>query len=367
MGIRRLDCIAWRMSMVLTLLGATASQAWAVASYEVTSRTFDTHAPYVVCNDFFCNSVTVIPPASVTDHRAGTLTPSELTFVQLFKVAETRIGSASSEARTSIGGWTSATMLAGVAASAAKTGDVVGVARAAVHTEFAIRVEISFPVTSIAGALLNAASQSLCQTGCRLATDFQHQTFGTFSYGGSPGPGSYARFSETVAMDSGGGLSGKAFIAAAPASADPPEPSASGAFQLPDFLPTVTEAGRTRTTFNHFESIEEQVGIFFAAPDFIVGEYRIAIDQVAEAGFATPPLDYGAGSIEADFAHTSTFGFSGLRDPSGTLDFSQAQISVTVIDVSPVPEPAEWMFLAAGLGIVFLRTARCRPLQPAHG
>lgn len=246
--------------VTLPILGgqvfAQAPISSASGTYDLRAATRDTSDPRVVCQDFFCNVVTVIPPQNVVDAKADSMTvyfnPSVFApdVERRSESVTAPLAGISSSANAKLG-ILGTTVDFGVAASASKSSVFVGEARAGLRSEYFVTVELR--TRDLLGSLTAAA----CAGGCTLAMDFLHQTTGRFIYSGTPGAGARASFSEAMSIDGIARASGEAFIEADPAAGNLPSPGALGDWSAGDFLPPQSSAGRTEWTFNHFAQITD--------------------------------------------------------------------------------------------------------------
>ena len=334
-------------------LAATSVLAWGLAVHhgpvaaadgEVHARTFDTRGPQVVCNDFFCNSVTIIPPQVDLDGRSTT-SLTELS-------ASSQISSANARAQLVHREEPNHDIVIGSAAEATMVSVFQSEARARLRVAYTIDVDIQ-----LRSLIDIAVASTACRNGCPLGLDFLHQTRGSFLHSAAV-PGANARFTESLQIESTQ-VAGEAFIQAGLPGSGQMVYGASGAWSAGDFLPPVTEpwsggAGAsdplTRRGFNHFERIPGVTAIFRSGGSFLTGTFHVVMEQSVEAGFGaagaytvTPVL------IGADFAHTSTFSVQRAFDPSGQLDLSGLELSVRLTDVTSVPEPATVVLWLTGL------------------
>ena len=341
-----------------------AEQTAASTSYETYARVYDSSGPRTVCNDFFCSSTTVIPPDDVVEQHSG---------LELYDSnAQVRIGLASANASTRLHSdpFNFGSIKIGASASGQRSGYHLGEAHAVTSLDYRIQVNIAIPTDPIIGPL----ATSLCAPplrGCQLAVDFQHQTTGLFGFSGAPGLGAEARFSETLHMNSGATLAGEAFISTDPLNSRTMTHGATGLWSDNDFFPPYDRTGLpwggsgTEMRFNHFETIPNQFSIFTVNPCTdvagvdslcLTSEYAVTIEQTANAGFGGHSEYTTGGGVYADFAHTSEFSAVRLFDPSGQMDFSNAQISFQYIPTAPVPLPGAFWLFASALGFIGLKS-----------
>ena len=325
-------------------------QAAAATSFETYARVYDSFGPRTVCNDFFCSSTTVIPPADIDDQHSGSEPNPVLAPINSNADAVVGFTQANATAVIYDPAISPAAIKIGVSASAQRSGYVVGEAHARAGITFGITIE-----SPLNDPILTALATQLCTTGCALAMDFQHQTTGRFGFSGVPGQDAEAHFSETLSMDSGAHLTGEAYIAADPLNGNNLTPGANGVWSVADFYPPQSIRDGTELAFNHFETISNQFSIFgireCRGPDgdfCLSGNYTVTIEQIATAGFGSNAQYTTFGEVTSDFAHTSEFSAIRLYDPSGDFDLSNAQINLRFFDPAPVPLPgAFWLFASA--------------------
>ncbi len=341
-------------------LAGLAGSSHADSSYALTARTFDTRGPTRVCNDFFCNTFTIIAPQEVIDQRAGPPVAANERWAGQDS-ATSAIGDAGALARVKLQA-REGDIQAGAAASAGISSVFHSAASATLRTEFVVRVEIDTD-----GFILQTLAQ-LCGRNCPLTVDFLHHTTGRFISTGDAAPGSFARFSETLRISSPrepatDDMVGEAAIVAGARSGAQPTPSATGAWSAGDFLAPQVDAQGASWQFSHFESIPRQLTEWGPSDngELLIGEYVVTLAQTAEAGFADPQAYRvgGGTSMAADFSHTSTFSLGRVYDPTGQIDLSGVPVTVRFIGISAVPEPGSWWLFAAGLGLGGLRLRRC--------
>lgn len=329
--------------------------ATASATYDLHAAAWDTSEPRRVCQDFFCNTFTLVPPERDDDDRTGALA---VTFIPSIvnPDAERQSDSAlatvggvsgNASAKLAIG---SPSVDFGVAASAGKSSVFSSEARAELRTAYRVLVELR------TRDLLGGLTAGACANGCTLAMDFLHQTTGRFAYSFIPGSGARASFAEVLRVDGLVRSSGEAFIAADPAAGNLPSPGATGDWTAADFLPPQSGAGGTEWSFNHFAQITDQRALFFPADQLdengnlvFSGQYLITVEQQAEAGFGVFEYIVGSATMSADFDDTSSLTPGRLYDPAGVFDLSGASVQVTFASAQPVPEPGTWAMFAAGL------------------
>ena len=353
------DADLFRLAFLL-MSALFAEQAAASTSYETYARAYDSYGPRTVCNDFFCNSTTVIQPVDNVEQHSGTApNPSNPNGVSINSNSNASAGLAQASATSVIydTGLTRDVIKIGASASALRSGYLLGEAHAKAKINFGVTVELTLPTDSI----LLAVAVSHCGFGCPLAMDFQHQTTGRFSFSGNPGQGAEARFSETLRIDSGVNLTGEAFIAADPLNGNNLTPGAHGLWSASDFYPPQSNESGTELTFNHFETIPDQFSIFSVnyctegnTGFCLLGDYTVSIEQTATAGFGSNS-GYTFGGLSADFAHTSEFSAIRLSDPSGLLELSNPQITIRYLDPAPVPLPGAFWLFASALGFIGLK------------
>lgn len=322
---------------------------------------WDTSDPRRVCQDFFCSTFILVPPERV-DRDKTTEMPVFFSPTVVQPDAERRaesvsapLGGASGNASAKLAiGATSVDF--GVAATAAKSSVFVGEARAALRTEYSVRVQLR--TRDLLGALTAAA----CANGCTLAMDFLHQTTGRFAYGFQPGAEARASFEEVLRIDGIVQASGEAFIAADPSAGNGLAPGATGDWSASDFILQRADSAGSEWTFNHFTQITDQRATFFPSDQLdengnvvFSGRYVITVDQVAEAGFGRFEYIVGTATLAADFDDTSSFTPGRLYDPAGVLDLSGAQVDVSFASAASVPEPSTWAMFAAGMGLALRR------------
>lgn len=343
------------------VLACVAGPSRAENTYELTARSFDTREPQRLCLDFFCNTYTIIPPQEDLAVRQSAFDPiTPLGFDGIWQQtvsATARISDASAVATAKLAVF-QGDLAAGVAATASMSSVFHSESRAKLKTTVAVTVELDG--TGLIGALAYSGG------GGVLAVSFLHQTTGRFMVTGTPISGSGASFSERLHVEGSSntwttGTQGTAAIIATSAG-NLPSTQTTGAWTLSDFQAPQQTGDATAWVFNHFETLPALSTQFKPAQSSdgqraLHGTFTMTLEQSADAAFNNP-LAYRVGggtSISADFAHTSTFSFGGIHDPTGHLDLSGVAVSLRFVEIPAVPEPGSWLLLASGMAWLGLR------------
>lgn len=346
---------AWATAAGLAAGLAAQSGPVAAAYGEVFARTFDTRGPQVVCNDFFCHSVTIIPPLDVSDGRSTT---------QLDTLSAGRPAAGVQASARAVQRILGQTTISGAAAEATMVSVFQSEARARLRVSYIVDVDLDM-ASPIQAALIATACTP---PGCRLGVDFLHQTSGTFVHAAVV-PGAQARFAESVQVEQVQ-VAGEASITADPQRAGQVLLAAGGHWSAGDFLSSATQprpggAGPwdtvTLTSFNHFQPILGATALFNEGG---AATFHLTVEQTVDAGFGSAgAYSVGPSTIGADFSHTSVFSALRVVDPTGQLDLSGVGLTLRFSDVTPVPEPAAAWLLLAGLPLI--GTLRRRRLPAA--